>query len=164
MTARTNKKGRSKGTGRFLQLHHWMMGSAAWRSLKPQDRAVYIEIAMIYDGQNNGRIALGVRDAAERANVNKDTAAACFRRLEERGFIECAQAGGFSYKVRHATEWRLTHLRCDKTGQMPSKAFMKWRENAEPSPPISDSRSPVFGQSVADIGATVPSFRTKEPA
>lgn len=161
---RVNKKGRNTGSGPWVQLGHWMMASAAWRSLKPQDRAVYIEIVAVYNGLNNGRIALGVRDAAERANVNKDTAAKCFRRLEDLGFIECAQAGSFSYKVRHAAEWRLTHVRCDRTGQLPSKAFMKWRPKEKASPLVSDNRSPGFGQHEPETSPSVPPFRTVKAA
>lgn len=161
--SRVNKKGRSIGGGRFVQIHHFMMQSAAWRSLKPNDRAVYLEVAAIYDGTNNGRLALGVRAAAERVNINKDTAGKCFLRLLERGFIECAQPGGFSMKVRHAAEWRLAQYRCDRTGQLPSKAFLKWTpETAEHGPSVSDSRSPPFGQSDLKKPVLVPSFRTVE--
>lgn len=159
--SKANKKGRSIGGGRFVQIHHFMMQSVAWRSLQPNDKAVYLEIAAIYDGTNNGRLGLGVRAAAERANINKDTAGKCFLRLQERGFIECAQPGGFSMKVRHAAEWRLAQYRCDRTGQPPSKAFQKWgRATAEPGPSVSDSRSLHFGQSSPKEASNVPSFRT----
>ena len=124
--SRVNATGRSKGGGRFVQLHHFMMRTAAWQSLPPPDRAIYLEIAMLFDGTNNGRLALGVRRAAELVNVNKDTAARCFQRLQDRGFIECAQPGGFTMKLRHATEWRLTQHRCDRTHQPPTKAFLRW--------------------------------------
>lgn len=163
--SRTNKTGRSRGGGRFVQLHHFMMQTAAWRSLQPQDRAIYLEIAALYDGANNGRLALGVRAAADRANVNKDTAAKCFARLLDRGFIECAQAGRFSQNARQATEWRLTQFKCDRSGDLPSKAFMKWTpETAKHSPLISDTRSPRFGQSTAEKVISVPPFRTEEAA
>lgn len=125
--AKVNRKGRSKTRGRFVMLQHFMMETPAWRSLSPQDRAVYIEIRARYHGSNNGRIALSVRDAAERCNISKDTAAKCFRTLQDRGFIECAMEGSFSMKVRHATEWRLTTDKCDKTGALSSRAYQNWR-------------------------------------
>ena len=43
-----NKKGRSKGGGHFVQLHDWMMNSAAWQALSPAERAIYIEVARLY--------------------------------------------------------------------------------------------------------------------
>jgi len=163
--AKHNAKRRSKGTGRFAQLHHFMLNSAAWRALKPAERAVYIEVLAIYDGKNNGRIALGVRDAADRCNINKDTASKCFKRLEELGFIELAQPGGFSLKLRHAAEWRLTQFQCDRTGAFASKGFMSWRpEDSELGPSKSDNLSPRTGRCAGSRDLTVPRFRTVEAA
>lgn len=159
--ARHNKTGRSKGGGQFVQLPHFMMKSRAWGTLSAQDRATYLVVAMVYNGFNNGRLAVGARQIAEGANINKDTATKCVSRLQERGFIECASPGGFSRKNQHATEWRLTLFKCDRTNAFATKAFMKWRpENAERGPLVSDSRSPRFGQSPPEKGSTVPSFRT----
>jgi hypothetical protein len=158
--SKANKKGRSRGGGRFVQLHHYVMESEAWRSLTTQDRAVYIEILALYDGKNNGYIALGARAAGERANVNKDTAAACLKRLTARGFIECAVPGGYGTKQNRATEWRLTHQSCNRTNQPGSRAFLRWRPDLEASPLKPDRASPETGQQVAEIPAAVPSYRT----
>ncbi len=160
---KADKKGRSKGGGAFLQLHHFMLQSQAWRSLTPADRAVYTVIATLYNGANNGRLGLGARRAAELANISKNTAPACFRRLIERGFIECASPGGFNIKVRHQTEWRLTQYKCDATGALPSKAFMRWRPGAVETPAKCRSRYqsgdftvPIEGQSLLKSMLTVP--------
>lgn len=122
-----NRKGRSTNGGAFVQLHHFMLKTEAWRSLSAQARAVYIELAANFFGANNGFIALSVRQAAERCNISKNTAAICFETLQARGFIECVTPGGFSRKTRHAAEWRLTNYRCDKSGALPTKAFVRWR-------------------------------------
>ena len=103
-----------------------MLRTAAWCALTAAARAVYLELAARYNGRNNGALALSARDAARRCNINKDTACRAFHELAEHGFIECVTPGGFSRKVRHATEWRLTQYRCDVTGTLPSKAFAKW--------------------------------------
>lgn len=159
--SKANQKGRSKGDGPFVQLPHYMLRSAAWRSLSAQEQATYIVIAAAYNGSNNGRIAVSVRTVAECANVNKDTASKCLGTLQARGFIECASPGGFTRKVRHAAEWRLTLYRCDRTNTPPLKPFMRWRpETADHGPLISDRRSPRFGQSGVNQAAPVPSFRT----
>jgi hypothetical protein len=126
MARRHNKTGRSTDGGRYVQLHHFLLKSAAWRALTPAERAVYLELAAIYNGANNGFLALSARDAAARCNINKDTATRCFRRLEELGFIDLVQPGGFTRKVRHAAEYRLTKLKCDRTGERPSNLFLKW--------------------------------------
>jgi hypothetical protein len=128
---------------------------------------VLIEIMRRYDGTNNGRIGLGVREASELCRINKDTAAQSFRRLGERGFIECGQQGSFDYKARHAAEWRLTWLKCDRTGALPSKAFLKWSP-ADSQAAKSKCRSERKGQGVRNRGTddqstsrSVPYSRTK---
>lgn len=125
--AKHNKKGRSTTVAQFVMLPHWMMKSPAWRSLKPVDRVLYEELTLIYNGSNNGRLALSTRDAAERCNAHRDTVGLSFRRLQAAGFIECATPGGFSRKTRHATEWRLTIHPCNVTGSLAPKTFMRWR-------------------------------------
>ena len=122
-----DKRGRSKNRGSFVMLDGFMMESAAWRALSPAARVVYIEVRRRYNGSNNGRLALSVRDAAAQCNINKDTSRKALASLQDHGFIECVTPGGFTRKVRHATEWRLLDQRCDKTGALPTKAFMRWR-------------------------------------
>lgn len=119
-------KGRSNHGGKFTQLHEFMMQTEAWRSLSPAERAVYVEVARVYSGSNNGFLARSVRQLADLTNINKDTAGRCLVRLQDRGFLECATPGGFSRKTPHAAEWRLTQHKCDKTGAPPTKLFLKW--------------------------------------
>lgn len=154
MPNRQDRRGRSKTAGPFVQLHHWMLRSAAYRDLTPAARALFTELVMIYDGKNNGFIALSARDAARRCRVNKDTATRAFRELIEHGFIECVTPGGFSRKVRHATEWRLTHLQCDKTGGAPSKGFMRW-PTMQTAVPNKGQHGPVSGTAFKPIGSLV---------
>ena len=115
-----------------MQLRHRLMDSCAWLDLTTQARVVYLAIRRRYNGLNNGRLALSARDAAAMCKINKDTALKCFQALQEHGFIELAQAGAFSYKIRHAAEWRLTDERCDKTGKLASNAFRQWRPSGAP--------------------------------
>lgn len=160
MANRQNQKGRSKTAGHFVRLDSFMMESAAWRSLTPAERAVYIEVRRRFNGANNGWIALSVRDAADRCNINKDTGRKALATLQARGFIECVTPGGFSRKVRHATEWRLLDERCDKTGALPSKAFMRWR----PEPAAERiSRSENKADTVPSFGTVTP-FRARKGA
>lgn len=125
--AKHDHQGHSKKGGQFVLLYEFMQQTAAWRACSPVDRVIYIELVRTYNGSNNGRLAKGVRELGELANVNKDTAGKALKRLAERGLIECTTPGGFSLKLPHTAEWRLTQYRCDRTGQLASKAFMKWR-------------------------------------
>lgn len=152
MPSRHNLKGRSKSGPPFVRLPWYMLESEAWRYLNPAARAVYLEVARLYNGRNNGLLALSVRDAAERCRINKDTAGRALEALRTTGFIDCVTPGGFSRKLRHASEWRLTVETCDRTGELPSKAFMRWR----PQPPTEENQ-----QSPLRI-VSVPQFRTDD--
>jgi hypothetical protein len=126
MPKRHNNKGRST-TERFVSLPHYMLLSPAWRSLSPVARSILIELAAIYNGSNNGRLALSARDAAERVRCSKNTAARAFVELVQKGFADVCSRGHFDRKTPHAAEYRLTMHRCDRTGDRSSKRFMSWR-------------------------------------
>ena len=108
-----------------VRLYHWLLNSPAYLSLTCPARAVLVEIARCYDGFNNGRIGLSVRKA-ERCKIAPGTAKRSFEELQDRRFIECVTKGAFSRKTQHASEWRLTWLPCNLTGEPPSKPFMSW--------------------------------------
>lgn len=120
-----NRTGRSKSGPAFVQIFQYMLKSSAWRHLSPAARAVYVEIAGRYNGHNNGFIGLSVRDAARRCNIAPNTAAKALRSLQEAGLIACTECGSFNLKRPLASEWRLTTHRCDKTGTLATKDFLK---------------------------------------
>ena len=128
MPKRHNPKGRST-TERFVSLPHYMLKSPAWRSLSPVARCIFLELAAIYNGGNNGHLALSARDAAERVRCSKDTAGKALVDLAAKGFIEVCSRGHFNRKSPHASEYRLTLYGCDRTGGRASKAFMGWRDD-----------------------------------
>ena len=153
--AKHNQKGRSKGE-RHLRLTHFMMGTPAWLSLPPAERAVYIFVAGRYNGGNNGSIAASVRDVADNCHINKDTATKALRTLEERGFIVRVTPGSFNRKTPHAAEWRLTEWSCDKTRTVATKAYQHWRAPPQPMLPQSKTRSGSRGQTVRNGGTVTP--------
>jgi DNA-binding transcriptional regulator YhcF (GntR family) len=111
-----------------VRLYRWLLDSPAYLSLSCPARAVLIEIARKYNGFNNGRIGLSVREVADRCHIAPGTACKAFVTLQERGFIDCTEKGAFSLKSRHASEWRLTWVKCDATNELPSKRFMNWHK------------------------------------
>jgi len=114
------------------------MRTPAWKSLKPQDRVVYIEIHRLYNGHNNGRLALSNRDVAKACNISKDTACKCFQRLIEKGFLNITYKGSYSVKTSKATEYAITIEGID--GKAATKDFASWR------PPEKKKRGPKLGQ------------------
>jgi hypothetical protein len=125
MPKRHNHKGRST-IERFVSLPYWMLQSPAWRSLSPVARSVFVELAAIYNGSNNGRLALSARDAAERVCCSKNTAARAFAELIQKGFVDLCSRGHFDRKTPHAAEYRLTLHPCDRSGERSSRRFMSW--------------------------------------
>lgn len=125
--------GRSKREGRFLKLEHFLLHSAAWRALKPVERAIYLELAQRFNGSNNGEISFSVREAADYVHCAKDTATKAFHELETVGFIRRNICGSFDYKKRHATTWILTEHPYQNNPA--TKDFMSSRpENLKPGP------------------------------
>jgi len=119
------KTGRNATATAFIMLENYVFDCDAFRTMKLGPRCLLFELIRRHNGSNNGAIALGVRDAAKRLGVNKDTASGYFRALVERGFIAPSRPGGFNVKdptARRATEWRLTWIRCGD--QPPTKEFM----------------------------------------
>jgi DNA-binding transcriptional MocR family regulator len=110
---------------RFVRLDHRMIQSKAWRSLDGNARAIYVELAMLYRGTNNGQIGFSVRQAARAIQVSTATAARAMVHLQNRGFIVAVTKGHFDRK-RQATRWRLTEFDCDVTGQPASRDFETW--------------------------------------
>src|SRR5271165_6594504 len=115
---------------RYLQVHHYMTRTEAWRALSTQARAVYIQLGTRYLGENNGFLAFSVRDAANECKLAKDTAARAFKELIALGFIEETRHGGIRRKTRLASEWRLTAFYCNLTKTPKSCLFMHRRAEA----------------------------------
>jgi len=126
---RVNKTGRSVGVDRFLSLPHYLLKSEAWKSIGPVPRALFIEVAQRWNGFNNGRIGLGVREAGEALHVKHTTAGAAFKVLQDRGFLVLTKDSGFDQK-RLAREWRVTAFPVGDSrapSSPPSKEFLRWR-------------------------------------
>ncbi|SFU38582.1 hypothetical protein SAMN02799631_00369 [Methylobacterium sp. 174MFSha1.1] len=150
MTKRHNHTGRSEKAADHVRLYAWFMDSAAWRDLTPVARALYVLLKALYKGNNNGLLVLSVRQVVEELHISKSTAAKAFLELQAHGFIEAVIRGSFGgRKDRRATEWLLTEHRCDVTGNLPSKRFMRWT-------PGSNFTVRGEGQGVPQGGLSVP--------
>jgi hypothetical protein len=121
--AKVTKKGRSRGSGRFVMLTFDLIGSPAWEGLSTQARAVLIQVAKRYNGSNNGRLAVSVRMLEAECCITKTTAAKAIKKLVEAGFLDVMQQGAFSNKKSMSAEYRLTWFKCDRTGEAASRAW-----------------------------------------
>jgi len=141
-----SSKWKRKGGKKHVQLYEFMMKSAAWEDLTPVERQLYVELKRVYDGRNNGRIALSCRDAGDRLQIGKSSAARAFEKLQSNGFIAVAKQGAFSVKLKVATEWRLTEYKCDVTGELPTREWQNWRPEKQNTVPPQAITVPPQGQ------------------
>lgn len=159
-----DKEGRSKSDAQHVRLYHFLLKSEAWISLKPSERALYVAIAMRFNGYNNGEISMSVREAARELHIHRDTATKAFNTLVEKGFIKCTLKGHFDFKIRHASTWTLTEERYQD--QSPSKEYLRWRpEKIKPGPkpdpqcpklgPENEKKSMLNGKSGPILGPSV---------
>lgn len=123
MPRRVDQTGRSKGNGRYIAIPHEVLNSPGYLSTKPPARAVLSELLRCYNGSNNGRIGLSVRDAGKRCNISNDTAALAFTQLEDAGLIERVNKGSFKRHNRKASEFRILWIRCHVTGAFPRASY-----------------------------------------
>jgi hypothetical protein len=124
-----SKKSRANGGGgSFVKLDDWLMKTAAWASLDPIARCIWIEITRLYNGKNNGEIAMSCRHAADRVGCDKNIAGNRINVLVERGFIREIRPAGIGWKngkrERFAPCYALTHLAVGTA--LPTKDFVRW--------------------------------------
>jgi DNA-binding transcriptional MocR family regulator len=146
---------------------HFMLNTAAWKSLDATARAIYVHMAMRYagPGSNNGRLPYSVREAATELHIGKTTAARALHALIDRGFIVAMQRGAFSWKKRHATEWRLTEFASDVDGGLATKDFARWfASKSEVGTASETHRYPQRNRSVPTAAPNVPEDARTVPA
>jgi hypothetical protein len=122
--AKPNGDGRSKRRARFFPVLHHIAESFAWSQLSPTARAAYVEIGLLFNGSNNGRLAMPSRQLGERLGMSYHSAQRAIGELITYGFIEKSRASSFSSK-RHAAEYHFTHMKCDRTGELPTNDYEK---------------------------------------
>jgi hypothetical protein len=125
-----NNTGRSKGDARHVRLYEHMEKTAAWRGLSGVATKAWLTIGLMHNGSNNGKIGVSSRELGRRIGVHHSAAARAILELENAGFLRCVKASSFSQK-RLCAEYRLTHLRCDVTGQAATKEYCRSRDATE---------------------------------
>ena len=134
---KADKKGRGGNTlSSFIAIERYEKHSAAYVSLSPVAKCAYVELIDLYNGSNNGKIALSIRGLAAKLKVGKSTADRAFSELEDRGFVEALKPSCFNVKTgeRRACEWRLTRCYCNATGKPADKLFMQWKPSPQEQP------------------------------
>jgi hypothetical protein len=114
---------------RFVRLDHELLNSEAYLALTCPARCLLVELFKLYNGKNNGKIAMGMREAAARIHGGKDTAHSRFDELCAKGFIKLAKSGWFSSKGSRASEWTITCA--DHDGEPATHDYLMWQEGQD---------------------------------
>jgi hypothetical protein len=144
------KRGGEKVGGPFVPVLHDMLDCPAWRSLPPVARLLYIAVKRRTWLENNGRVFLSVRDAAEECGAHRNTIMLAFRDLQARGFLVAMEIGHLGVEGQgKATTWRLTEL--GYIGGRPTKEYLTWSTANEfpvrkASGPIRKNQNPVTSE------------------
>lgn len=124
------------GSEHFARLERRLMEASAWRALPPVAMALYPWLMLEWRGpkaNNNGKIRLSVRQAAECMGVSPNTAAKAFHDLQAKGFlvvVEPAQLGIGGEATSPAFELTTIQLphSSDRGGR---NLYRKWREGKD---------------------------------
>lgn len=120
----------------FTKLVRNTMETPAWRALSPTAQALYPWLKLEWRGpqnNNNGKIRLSVRQAADRLGVGINTAARAFHDLQAKGFLVVTEharlgvEGQATCPAYELTEITLPHG--DKRDGR--KLFKDWKEGAD---------------------------------
>lgn len=109
--------------GVFVKLLKHIIDSPAWLSLSGSTVKVFIDIARLYNGTNNGRIKYAYSTAQTRLKMSSRTVRNAFTELIAKGFLKPVQKGSHR---SNATEWRITYWRDDTTKSPPSNEWKKF--------------------------------------
>jgi DNA-binding transcriptional regulator YhcF (GntR family) len=117
----------------FVPIFKFMQDSLGYKCLVLKCAgalAIYIDLAMRYNGVNNGEISYAVRDGKENLGINPNTVGKYLKALERFGFIITTSKGSFDLKKRHASTYELTMW--DVIGRHKAKKnFMRYKPTEE---------------------------------
>ena len=116
----------------FAALTRMMMESDAWRALSPSAQALYPWVKLEWHGpkaNNNGKLQLSVRQAAERMGCTINTAARAFHALQAKGFLVVTTAGCLGLDGHgRSTSFELTEVPlAGGVGNSGRRLYLAWR-------------------------------------
>ena len=128
---RKNSKYLGDTLGKCAILPLAVLDTDAWRSLSSAAQALFPWLVMEFKGakfNNNGKICLSVREAAERMGVARDTAARAFQDLQAKGFIVVKKGASLGVAGHgKCPEYEITFIGNLYSG--PSKMYLEWSES-----------------------------------
>lgn len=120
----------------FAKLPRVLMAEPAWRALKTAAQALYPHLLLEWRGadhNNNGKIKLSVRQAAERLGCAINTANGAFHDLEAKGFLVKTKLPCLGLEGKgKCPEYEITALAMPGTGSNQGRClFKEWRHGRD---------------------------------
>jgi hypothetical protein len=120
----------------FTKMTRSLMQTPAWRAMSPTAQMLYLWLKLEWKGpqhNNNGRISLSVRQAADRIGISRNAAARAFHDLQAKGFIVAVERAhlGLSGEAK-APKYELTELPLPMgQSNQGRRLFREWRPGAD---------------------------------
>lgn len=129
-------KTNERRTQHFAKLERRLMECPAWRAVSPSAMALYPWIRLEWhgpDANNNGKISLSVRQAAERLGVGLNRAARAFHELQAKGFIVVTQPARLGVEGQaRGPMYEITELALPNSGRKDGlRLFLEWQEGGD---------------------------------
>ena len=120
-------KGKKGDGGQYVPLPYGQLRSDAWRSLSGSAVKLWLELHTRYNGGNNGKLHLSMKEAAQILGLGKATVKRAYDELVEKGFIALETPG--NWYSRRAHDWRLTSkpMQTSKGKIPPTLDWQHWR-------------------------------------
>ncbi|WP_018174024.1 hypothetical protein [Thioalkalivibrio sp. ALJ9] len=109
------------------RVYGWEQRTPAWQALRPEAKALLIEMRLLYSPSDGNRIFLSFREMMRRLNVGRKVTTRARAQLLELGWIREVEPGSFTRKTRHATVYALENEPIhDGDGATAPKSYMRW--------------------------------------
>lgn len=132
MGRKPNKTGRDE-MQHYTKIERRLISCAAWRALSTSAKSLYLVIKFEWkgpDSNNNGKIRLSVRQAAQKVGISEGTAQRAFHDLQAKGFLHITELGalGCSGSAKAPT-FELTELPLPQSGNhFGRRLFDNWHK------------------------------------
>ncbi|NKX43595.1 hypothetical protein [Roseicyclus persicicus] len=119
----------------FTKMLRVNMEAPAWRALSVHAQALYPWLKLEWKGpqaNNNGRIEMSVRQAADLLGCSRETAALALRDLQRKGWLAVTQAACLGLKgAARGNQYELTEIALPGEGRRPRNLFRDWKPDRE---------------------------------
>ncbi|UOM34866.1 helix-turn-helix domain-containing protein [Acuticoccus sp. I52.16.1] len=124
-----------------------MMEEPAWRALSTTAQALYPWLKLEWRGKdynNNGKIRLSTRQAAERLGVTQQTARLAFHDLQAKGFVIVTEHARLGVEgVACSPAFELTELKMPASEKQDGrKLYRDWREGRDYPVHVTNANNP----------------------